>query len=149
MLEKNWHVTLLFLGEIPEESLKDWASEMTNGLTDFSPFQVEVKEIALFPTPAKAGYIVATVEASPKLLAVKAAIDQVAGRLNVEVETRPFRPHITLARGKRQQPLSSTILPLEAGFSFWVNRITLYESQLMKSGAVYQSRIEQRLTINC
>ena len=59
-----------------------------------------------------------------------------------EPEKRPFWPHVTLARGKRDRPLprlaDPPVLPAVLARPFVPERATLYRSTLTPRGAVYE-----------
>ena len=60
-------------------------------------------------------------------------------------ETRPFRPHVTLARLRpRTKPPRGTTLTLEPR-SFHGEAVTLYASRLHPDGARYEALVTSRL----
>jgi 2'-5' RNA ligase len=80
--------------------------------------------------------------------------DELSRRLHkarlYEPEKRPFWPHVTLARGKRDRPLPRLDpmppLPPELARPFAPERATLYRSTLTPRGAVYDALTEIELT---
>ena len=55
-----------------------------------------------------------------------------------EPETRPFRPHLTVARLKRGARQPRRELPPPPELSFAAESLTLYRSQLSREGARYE-----------
>jgi 2'-5' RNA ligase len=76
-----------------------------------------------------------------------AATDRATTVLDIASETRPFSPHLTLARIKERldlQPLRETIarLPSLDFGQFAVDRFFLYQSRLRPTGSVYTKLAE-------
>jgi 2'-5' RNA ligase len=86
------HVTLHFLGNIPRARLP----ELVQGLgVGFAPFELELGQAELW----RGGIAVLAPDlAPPPLLALHGAIGEALQRLDLPLEARPYRPHVTLAR---------------------------------------------------
>ena len=135
------HVTLAFLGYRPEKETEAIAEAMASA----------VQERATSPVLAP-GEVMPVPPRRPRLFALDLADpDGTCARLQQAVsdsleaggfykpEKRPFWPHVTLARVKRNQraaPLASDPPPIEA---FRAARVTLYRSTLRPQGAVYDA----------
>lgn len=88
----DWHVTLHFIGLVPLDAVDKTA----NGLkVPFLPFELELNQASLWPH----GLAVLTANSHAHGLSVlHARLTQALSALNLPVETRPFQPHLTLAR---------------------------------------------------
>lgn len=95
------HLTLLFLGNVPSDSLPG----IRRALRDFAApgFDLEVRGLGCFGQPDTPRNLWAGASPDQPLQALQAALKAQLQPLGFEFESRPFRPHITLARFKRQR----------------------------------------------
>ncbi len=142
---ENLHITTKFIGEWPEERL----GELQGALSALAPraaIPVHIRKVGFFPNPHSPRVFWCGIEA-PGLEDLAAATDRATAALGVAAETRPFSPHLTLARIKERldlQPLRETIaaLPSLDFGRFDVDRFFLYQSRLRPTGSVYTKLAE-------
>jgi 2'-5' RNA ligase len=96
---ENLHITCKFIGEWPEDRLADLKAALKT-VAIAAPIPIEVTGFGFFPTPHHPRSFFAGVHAGPQLVELPAAIDHALLPLGIGAETRPYRPHITLARMK-------------------------------------------------
>ncbi|MEW9032358.1 MAG: RNA 2',3'-cyclic phosphodiesterase [Planifilum fimeticola] len=133
---RDLHITLQFLGECSPrtcERVKERLGEMAPTL---DPFRLKLGDLGLFGNPRSPRILWSGVEG--ELEALGRLQRAVVGRLSplgFPAETRPFRPHLTLARNCRQRDFS--LRELEALWmddsvrpEWEVHRIVLYRSHL-------------------
>lgn len=95
----QWHLTLHFLGAVPRARLPALADAMQ---LPFAPFTLTLGR----PAPWRGGTVVLEpLAVPPRLLALHAALGQVLPGLGLRLDTRPYRPHLTLARHAAQAVL--------------------------------------------
>ena len=141
------HITLKFLGEIPEKRIEDIDAELT-GLS-WKSFTVTVHGVGFFPGTRSPRIVWAGMEA-PTMEGLAEQLDIRMERLGFDKEKRAFRPHITLARAKNTR-IESSLVTAAAQFeernfgSFTVDRVFLFRSTLKASGAVYEKLKEYLL----
>ncbi|MBV9506818.1 MAG: RNA 2',3'-cyclic phosphodiesterase [Acidobacteriia bacterium] len=142
---ENLHVTTKFIGEWPEERL----DELKAGLRAMEPrlpIAVHIRQTGFFPNPRSPRVFWCGIEA-PGLDALAEATDNATAALGIAKETRPFSPHLTLARIKDRLdlgPLREAIAarePLDFG-QFAADRFFLYQSKQRPSGSVYTKLAE-------
>ena len=136
------HLTLKFLGEISEEQARK-VIDALGTLDRFEKFWVEVKGFGFFPDDRRPRVFWAGLEAPLGLAELAGKVGDAMGSLGFPRETRPFTPHLTLARFKtpRGQPELETLVGREAHRSlgrFEVSEFFLYESKLGPRGAEYR-----------
>jgi 2'-5' RNA ligase len=141
------HITLKFIGEIPEKRLEDIDAELT-GFT-WKPFNITVRGVGFFPGNRSPRVFWAGLEA-PTMKDMAEEVDARMERLGFDKEKRAFRPHITLARARDNRIDSSLVTASEAyqeyDFgSFLADRVFLFQSTLKSSGAVYEKLKEYLL----
>ena len=141
----NLHITTKFIGEWPEPRLAELKTALA-ALPARTAIPVRIHHLGFFPNPHAPRVFWCGIEA-PGLDKLAAATDQATAALGVPSETRPFSPHLTLARIKERlniQPLREAIaaLPsLEFG-RFEARSYFLYQSALRPSGSVYTKLAE-------
>lgn len=137
----NLHLTLKFLGEVPPFRISDISQALKR--VKAQPFSLECRGIKMF---GKAGIVSAQVGGD------LAALSSLASELEDALEitgfardTRPFRPHITLAREFCAFSGGSIeSIPHETR-SFTVEEIILFESTRQNGRLVYLPVYSQKL----
>jgi 2'-5' RNA ligase len=93
---ESLHITLKFMGEQPDSALdqiKQSLSEIRAETTE-----INFRNYGFFPTTKSPRVFWIGVESGPQLAALAATIDDKLSSLGIEKETRPYSPHLTLAR---------------------------------------------------
>lgn len=140
----NWHMTLKFLGDTPEDRLPGIKEAL--GEVDFEPFAFKAGAGGFFPPlagrrPNPRVLWVGCKEGWKESAALAAAIDKAVEPLGYKPERRPFSPHLTLARIKRaaNDPWDNVVEDL--GETEWpeltVDRFELIKSELSPQGPTY------------
>jgi 2'-5' RNA ligase len=139
MEPESWHVTLQFLGNTGEEKyacLVDCLHQVHS-----PPVPVRLEELGFFD---RAGVFFASVGVTPELLSLEKRVAAATGHCGFAHETRPYHPHITLARskgaGRGLRELKTRIQRQPAFTQFVAEEFLLYESHLSTSGARYETR---------
>jgi 2'-5' RNA ligase len=139
---QSWHITLQFLGDATAEQLECLKARL--GEVRATAFPVELGELGCFD---RAGVFFADVIVTPELAALERSVVAATCRCGFAAETRPFHPHITLARAKGQgrgaelRALESKIHSQPAFTRFTAAEFVLYESHLGDGGARYEVRM--------
>ena len=143
------HLTLKFLGSIAVDRTGEITRAMEEAAQGIFPFYLEVKGLGVFPNLRRVQVAWVGVGGEvDKLGQLQQRIESNLAHLGFTPESRPFTPHLTLARLRDQaslderqsfgQLIAST--KFEAGFTIEVDAISLMRSQLTREGAIY-SRI--------
>lgn len=146
---QNLHVTTKFIGEWPESRLAELKAAFA-GIPSRPPLSVAIRKVGFRPNPFSPRHFWCGIEA-PGIERLAADTDQAAASLGIARETRPFSPHLTLARIRDRidmQPLREAIAALrtlEFG-SFEARSWILYQSTLKPTGSVYTKLAEFPLT---
>lgn len=147
---ENLHVTLKFLGPLPDGLLDEAARTLLATCSALTTFPLHVGEIVAVPHLRSATMLWAGIgEGADTLAEHAAAIDASLAAAGFPAETRGFKPHITLVRARGARRVSFETL--DAGnrvvFSaeervkrMSVRGATLYSSTLTPSGPVYEER---------
>ena len=135
------HVTLKFIGEVPAERLSGIAEALAE-IPVAEPLPLELREIGFFPSVRRPAVVWMGIQASAELNRLAASVDERLASRGVARESRPFVPHLTLARCKEKR-LSAALSQRLDGLKdrsfgrFVVAQFHLMESTLKRLGAEY------------
>lgn len=96
--EARLHLTLKFLGEQDGGVVAPLAKTLTDVAARHRPFTLRVREVGAFPNFRRARVVWIGVEREPRLELLHHDVEVACERHGFELEGRPFRPHVTLAR---------------------------------------------------
>lgn len=145
------HLTLRFLGEIDEHALSDIVRSLEEGLKDARSFELRVAGVGGFPNVARPGTVWAGVHPVEGPLTSTYRVCETAARsAGLPPESKPFRPHLTVARLKRAQDGVHLRPYLEQEDSltshvFKVPSVVLFQSDLTPRGPIHTPLREFRL----
>lgn len=138
----NLHLTLKFLGEIPQAQVERAGAVLKEVAAGRSCFELQFGGTGSFPHARNPRILwVGLVQGLETLKELQHAVDTGLSTAGFARETRPFTPHLTIGRvksGRNAAPLVQALLA--AGFHsapFRVSELVLMRSELKSSGAVY------------
>lgn len=124
----NLHLTLAFLGSQPAECLPVLRA-LADGL-DAEPFHLRLDRLQLM----QKGLVWIEPTAPPAaLLTLAADLQQALGEAGFPVDTRPYRPHVTLVRHHGALPADPP-----PAFDWLAERFALYASEGSPEGVRYR-----------
>jgi 2'-5' RNA ligase len=144
----NLHVTTKFIGEWPESQLETLRAAL-GAVAKRAPITIAIQGLGWFPNPHKPRVFWAGVDGGPALTDLAKNIEQSLEPLGIAPETRPYAPHLTLARVSQPAPLSAiegiiaSLESVEFG-AFESRQFYLYRSQTGSAGSVYTKQAEFR-----
>ncbi len=149
---ENLHLTLRFLGDVPEKDLEELFEALEDGMAEAEPFALEVTGVGVFPNWRHPRVIWAGCgEGADDAVALAGAVDDVCEELGYERERRPFRPHLTLGRVKLPADAEglekATAEMRDRLYGYMdVDAVVVFMSSLRRAGPVYSpmARIELR-----
>jgi 2'-5' RNA ligase len=142
---ENLHITTKFIGEWPEARLGELQRALA-AMPSGGPIAVRIRNLGFYPN-ARAPRIFWCGIDAPGLADLAAATDGATAALGIARETRPFSPHLTLARIKDRvniEALQRAVagLPSTEFGGIEVRSFFLYLSQLKPTGSVYTKLAE-------
>ncbi|HUZ86444.1 MAG TPA: RNA 2',3'-cyclic phosphodiesterase [Candidatus Baltobacterales bacterium] len=134
----NLHLTVRFIGAV-ERDLVDGIAESlaAQGLPGF---ELELGDIGTF----RRGRLVRVVWMGLRSGALQASelaerLEAACGRAGLAPESRPFQPHLTLARARDRDGGLLPVLPEAPHIESWhAQELVLYQSRLGRAGALYE-----------
>jgi 2'-5' RNA ligase len=134
-----WHVTLQFLGNAGREQYECSVARLRE--LRLPPVPIRLEGLGFFD---RAGIFFAGVQVSPELLLLQERVTKATEFCGFVPETRPYQPHITLARSKGQRQglfELKTKIHRQPNFTrFVAEEFVLYESFLGPAGSRYEVR---------
>ena len=138
------HLTLKFLGDIGEAQVEDIAQALAALVGLQARFSMEVAGLGVFPDLRAPRVLWIGLSGAGPLVSLAQSVDQALAGLDFPPETRPFNPHLTLARIKERgwevgKALAITGLLAKGSpvGTLSVQTVSLMRSELKPSGAVY------------
>jgi 2'-5' RNA ligase len=136
---ESWHITLQFLGSSTQQQYDCLVNEL-NGI-HLRPVPISIMGLGSFE---RAGALFVEVQHTPELLELQRTVLAATAPCGFEAESRPYSPHITLARRRGR----SDRLRLEPIYTnrqlkpqiFTATEFLLYESHLGPGGSWYEVR---------
>lgn len=137
------HLTLKFLGEVPETQIGGVKAALMKAAEGKGRFRLEVAGVGVFPNARNPRVAWIGVSGDlDNLAALQASIEEAMTEIGFEREEREFTPHLTLGRIKEIRSRDSWQKALDGirdirlpGFE--VTAVSLMKSELKRTGAVY------------
>ncbi|MBI3243344.1 MAG: RNA 2',3'-cyclic phosphodiesterase [Chloroflexi bacterium] len=143
----NIHLTLKFLGNIPQTRIASISAALKEAVAPFDPFSFSVSGIGCFPNFKRPRVLWAGIDpaGAKTLIELQARIENQVSPLGYPPEDRAFSPHVTLGRVRREARPEAAAKAGEAVRAQWqvelgtqrVNAVTLMKSELRPGGPVY------------
>ncbi len=149
----RFHLTLKFLGEIPCDRLEKIQTVVDRFSGQYPDLVLAAGSLGVFPKIKKARVLWADIKGDTRRLEQLChELDNVLERLGIPGRTRPFSPHITLARIK--VPVSSHTLENQIqkyadrwSDPFSADSMVLYESILSAKGTTHIRLFQSQLGV--
>lgn len=146
---ENLHLTLRFIGEVPEGEMEDIHHALAAVRT--RRFDMSLAGVGHFETGGEVRALWVRVEKNPELSALQARIESALVRIGLDPEERRFTPHVTLCR-LRDTPAARVSSFLSHNNMFRVGPIpvesfSLFSSFRKAEGAIYREEAEYPLQL--
>jgi 2'-5' RNA ligase len=131
---ERWHLTLLFLGAVPDRQVEDLAAALGPEVAAGAPARLRLAGAGRFGSVRRPQVAWIGVDGDvPALADLARRLTAQARRLRLEVEDRPFRSHLTVGRWRPGQPADATLVDRLADYrgpEWPVEAVRLWESRL-------------------
>ena len=140
--DANLHLTLKFLGEIPQTSVADFSQAVSRAVAGVQPFSLRLEHTGIFPSHGQPRVLwIGISDPSAKLAELHARLEAESAQAGFAKEGRGFHPHLTIAR--LRQPADARALaaahmqmefePVEIA----VTKLLVIRSELSSEGSQY------------
>ena len=139
----NMHVTLVFIGDTPENKVKEIDTILKDYCSGSGEFEMVISGAGVFGSSHDPRVLWAGVVDSEKMNALRKLLSKKLSEGDTEIEKRPFNPHLTLGRIKKIRDRDNLDMLLdefrdEVIQRVKVSEIILYESILRSEGPIYK-----------
>ena len=143
---ENIHLTLKFFGDVDMAAMPALQRAVADACVGVAPFSLRIAGAGAFPNTQRPNVIWVGVEGEVERAAqLTRRIDDACAALGFAREERPFSPHLTLGRVKRdaspaaRRAIGEMIVNAAIGElgQLHVERISVMKSELQPSGSVY------------
>lgn len=136
------HVTLRFLGETDRTRIEPLRKSLAGAAAQSTRFSIAIRGIGTFPPRRPPRVLRAELEHAEPLVQLAASVESACIEAGFPSESRPFSPHVTLARFRTPPPAEQISSYIEAygrfrTEPFEVGEVILFESVLSSSGPTY------------
>lgn len=141
----NFHVTLLFLGDVDDRELPAVARTMADAVAGEPPFVLRVQGVGAFPNLRRPKTVWAGIaDGAAELRRLHVLLEGPLCELGAyRREDRPYSPHLTLGRVKSEAD-GQALAPALGTHADWsggratVGEVVLFASDLRREGPVYK-----------
>jgi 2'-5' RNA ligase len=144
------HLTLRFLGEIPEGTVQKVIGAMDE--LRFSPFEIEFYGVGVFPNIRRISVVwIGITKGQERLSEIFEQLEPKLRRIGLQPDNRGFSPHLTIARvrsGLNKEALAKSVenmRDIEFG-KMQVKTVLLKKSTLTPRGPIYSALHETNAT---
>ncbi len=141
----NYHLTLAFLGNIRQQDVETLQVVAQEVLENFTAENLHFNTVEWFPSTLKPRLIAAIPEPNTRLSGLQKALTKNLRQQGFQLEKRPFRPHVSLARmGSMMAPSSilKDLADVSVDIDCELDELVLFKSDNIKrnrhsGGSVY------------
>ena len=139
---ENIHLTLKFLGDVPQSRIESVKRAAERAASSCSPFEIEAGGAGCFPSPRNPRVLWVGLSHLPdELKRLHAKIEDELAREGFPREQKKFSPHLTIGRIRSPQNASLVAEKLIAGgfepARFQADEIIVMRSDLSPAGSIY------------
>ena len=141
--EPNLHVTMKFLGEVEEARSAAIGAALGEALRAVKPFDLTLGGGGAFPDSRHPKVLWVGVEKHPALELLANDVERTLSRFGFEPELRPFHPHVTIGRAKKDaapaavRPVAEQLGELDYSGMLVVRSVDVMHSRPGAGGSSY------------
>ncbi len=138
---ENIHLTLKFLGDVPEKRIGGISEKIRWTLEGFAPVELRLDSVGTFGKKSPRVVWIGVAGETDPLVVMAKAVDNVLARIGFPAEKRVFSPHLTIGRIRDPRGADDLLRSIEGieldPVEFTVHRIILMKSELSPRGSIY------------
>jgi len=141
----HMHLTLKFMGETPHDKLVQIKQSIHQVISVFPSFEIEIKALGMYPNNQRPRVIWLGINAENYLILLHNQLDQALKGEGIKSDRRPFSPHLTIGRVRRNADQESIIqigkilsqFKIASLGRIKIDEILYYQSVLTPQGPIY------------
>ncbi|UCD27473.1 MAG: RNA 2',3'-cyclic phosphodiesterase [Planctomycetota bacterium] len=131
---ENIHLTLKFLGEVPDDKVPEICDAAVEVAAGFESFDLEIGGTGCFPPGGAARIVWVGMPNPPQmLLDCQRVCEESYAKLGFKKENRPFKPHLTIGRVKNFSASADIRAAVDQMQEFTAGRFTVDELVMFQS----------------
>ena len=135
------HLTLKFLGDVEETSLREIVAAVARASSRVSAFSFQTRSLGAFPSTRRPRVLWLGIEPQDELLALHEAVESELADLGFPRERRRFHPHLTI--GRIREPRAESIQEILDELVAPEERVEVKDTRVMRStlrpgGAIHE-----------
>ena len=150
---ENLHLTIKFLGEVPEGNLDKIKALINQTLVDTQAFGIGVEGLGMYPSAQKPRVIWLGIKGGEPIIKIHERLDSQLENLDIRPDNRGFSPHLTIARVRRNTDRETVKVIGETLSAYKVDslgvctidHVVLYKSDLTPKGPIYTELLSSPL----
>ncbi len=125
----RWHLTLAFLGDVPEDALSALQPRLERVAGRYGPLRLRLQAAGRFDHRV---LWLGVGGERDQLVRLAASVSAAADRVGIAREAGRYRPHLTVARARERVDLAAVVAQLQDGAGPWfvADRLTLFASRI-------------------
>lgn len=139
--DANIHLTLKFLGDIPQTSLSKLSDAATRAVAGLASFAIRIENTGVFPNQRQPRVMWIGINDSEQLKTLHVRLEDEAAKERFEREGRRFHPHLTIARlrpAEKARALAQAHQQMKFGpLEVAVEELLVIRSELSSAGSKY------------
>lgn len=144
------HLTLSFLGDVPDGAGAGLAAALDEAVSGEKAFALRLRGVGAFPDDRRPRVVWAGAEAEPAMARLAKRVRERLAAAGFPGDDKPFKVHLTLARARTPRGVEavSAFVRRNAGLplpELPVREVRLHRSTLHPAGAVYETLHAARL----
>ena len=149
----NIHLTLKFLGDVPQGSVQSLSEAASRAVAGLAPFTIRLEQAGVFPPHGSPRVLwIGVNDPEGKLGDLYARLETESAKAGFPKEPRHFHPHLTIARLRKPQDaraLASAHKAMEfAPTEIAVSELLVIRSELSSEGSKVHGRLATRFGPN-
>lgn len=138
---ENLHLTLKFLGDLNQETVEGLIQNFKEESWPSIVHDIWIKGLGVFPSSGTPKVLWAGIEPKDEVQALQIQVEEVCAKMAFSTTQLDFKPHLTLARMKKNLPTEWTSHLFELKNQMLIKTrpkaIVLFQSKLHPQGAIY------------
>lgn len=132
----DYHITLAFLGSASDEKKEELHTLLNQSILLSTDFQIHIEHLGVFGQRQSPRIFWAGMKEEQKLIDLRNQIFAASSKAGFQLETRPFHPHLTLARKWKEESIFSerelNEFSLPENLIFKVDSVHLFQTHMDK-----------------
>ncbi|HEY4789319.1 MAG TPA: RNA 2',3'-cyclic phosphodiesterase [Bacteroidales bacterium] len=138
----NYHITLSFLGEIPDVEVNAICKDL--GMIIFNRIELSLAGLGVFKSGSNPQVVWIGIKTDDNFIKLWEHVNQTISNYGFKTDKREFSPHLTIGRVRKALPYHNLSLFLEKNKhsffgKFSINEFIFYQSILTPQGPIYKS----------